>query len=56
MKLWQFAKKDDFTNLKSDVDELDIDELKKGPSGLNSLESKADKLDFDKLATVPIDL
>ena len=32
-----FAKKTDLTNLKSDVDKLDIDELKNLPFGLSSL-------------------
>ena len=42
-----FAKKTDLTNLKSDVDKLDIDELKNLPFGLSSLKSKVDKLDVD---------
>ena len=52
----QLAKKDDLTNLKLRVDELDIDELKNIPNGLNSLNRKLDKLNFDKLKTVPVDL
>ena len=51
-----FAKNIDLANLKSDVDKLDIDELKHVSSGLSSLKSKADKLDVDKLVPVPIDL
>ena len=47
-----FAKNIDLANLKSDVDKLDIDELKHVSSGL----SKVDKLDVDKLVPVPIDL
>ena len=42
-----FAKKTDLTNLKSDVDKLDIDELKNLPFGLSSLKNKVDKLDVD---------
>ena len=43
-------KKTDLANLKSDVDKLDIDELKNVPSGLSNLESKV-----DKLVPVPVD-
>ena len=45
----QFAKKCYLANLKSDVDKLDIDELKNEQNGLNSLESKVDKLNMGKL-------
>ena len=41
----KFAKKVDLANLKSDADELDIDELKNVPTNLSNLESKVDKLD-----------
>ena len=51
-----FAKKTDVANLKSDVDELDIDKLKNVPTDLNNLKSKKDKLDVDKLIPVPVDL
>ena len=37
-----FAKTNDSTNLKSDVDKLDNDELKNVPSGVSSLKSKVD--------------
>ena len=37
-----FAIKTDLANLKSDVDKLDIDELKNVPSNLNNLKSKVD--------------
>ena len=40
-------------NLKSNIDKLDIDELKNVPS---HLKSKIDKLDVDKLLPVTIDL
>ena len=51
-----FAKITDIANLKSDVDKLDIDELKNVPSNLNNLKSKVDKLDIGKLETTPVDL
>ena len=44
----RFAKKTDLTNLKSDVDKLDIDKLKYVPSDLSSLKSKVDELDIGK--------
>ena len=50
-----FAKKIDLAHLKSDVEKLDIDELKNVPSALNSLKNKVDKLDVDKLGPVPVD-
>ena len=52
----KFAEKVDLTNLKSDVDELDIDKLKSIPSNLSNLKSKEGKLDVDKLVTVPVNL
>ena len=51
-----FAKKVDLTNLKSNVDKLDIDKLKNLPTNLNNLKSKVDKLDIGKLETIPVDL
>ena len=51
-----FAKTTDLTNLKSDVDELDIDKLKNVPSNLSNLKSKVDKIDIGKLETTPVDL
>ena len=42
--------------LKSNVDKLDIDQLKNVPTNLSNLESKVDKLDVDKLVPVPADL
>ena len=51
-----FAKKSDLTNLKLDVDKLDIDKLKNIPTNLSNLKSKVDKWDVDKLVSVPIDL
>ena len=49
-------KKSNLANLKTDVDKLDINELKNVPSNLSNLKSKTDKLDLDKLATSPVDL
>ena len=51
-----FAKKTDLTNLKSDVDKLDIDKLKYVQSDLSSLRSKVDELDIGKLENIPVDL
>ena len=44
-----FAKKTDLVNLKSDVDKLDIDNLKNVPNNLTTLKSKFDNLDIGKL-------
>ena len=52
----QFAKKVDLPDLKSDVNELNIDKLKNVPSHLSNLKSKIDKSDVDKLVHVPADL
>ena len=52
----KFAKKVDLANLKSNVDNLDIDKLKNVPTNLSSLKSKGDKLDVDKLVPVPADV
>ena len=41
------------SDLKSDLDKLDIEKLKTVPS---NLKSKVDKLDVDKLEPVPVDL
>ena len=51
-----FVKKNDLANLKSDVDNLDIDKLKNLPNNLSNLKSKVDKLDADKQVPVPVDL
>ena len=45
-------KESDLTNLESDVDKLDIHQLKNVPTNLNNLKSKLDKLDVDKLVSV----
>ena len=50
----EFSKKTTSANLKSDVDELDIDKLKNVPSNLSNLKSKVDKLDVDKLLPFPL--
>ena len=52
----KFAKEAHLDNLKSEVDELDIDKLKTVPSALNDLKSKVDKFNVDKLETVLINL
>ena len=49
-------KKVDLANLKSDVDKLDIDQLKNAPTKLSNLKNKADKLDVDKSMPLPVDL
>ena len=49
-------KKTHLANLKSYVDKLDIDKLKKVTTGSNSLKSEVDKLDVDKLVPVTVDL
>ena len=49
-------KKDDSANLKSEVQELDVNEFKNVVSGLSSLKVKIDILDIDKLETTPTDL
>ena len=51
----QFARKDNLPNLKLDGDDVDNDELKNVPSGLNSLENEIDKSDVGKLKPVPVD-
>ena len=51
-----FAKKTDLVNLKSHLDELDIDKLKNVPTNLGTVKNKVDKLDVDKLVPVPVDL
>ena len=52
----KFAKKVNLANLKSDVDKLDVDEMKNVPTKLSNLKSKADKLDVDNLVPVSFDL
>ena len=51
-----FAKKFYLASLRSDVDELGIDQLGKVSNDLSSLKSKVDKLDADKLETTLADL
>ena len=48
----KFAKKVDLANLKTNVDELDIDKFKNVPTNLNNLKNKKYKLDVDKLVPV----
>ena len=47
-------KETDLPNLKSDIDKVDIDELKIVPSNLNNLKNKVDKLDIVKLERTPL--
>ena len=49
-------KKVDWSDLKSNLDKLQVDKLKNLPTNWINLESKVDKLDIDKLAPVPVDL
>ena len=51
-----FTKKTDLANLKSDIDKLDIDELKNVPSDQSSGKSKVDKLYIRELETTSVDL
>ena len=44
------------TDLKSDVDKLDLDEFKNESSCSSNLKSKVDKLDVDKLVPAHVDL
>ena len=46
----------DLANLKSNIDKLDIDKFKNGPTNLINLKSKVDELDVDKLVPVPAKL
>ena len=48
-----FAKK---TDLKSDVDKLDLEKLKNESSCSSNLKSKVDKLDVEKLVPADVDL
>ena len=52
----KFDKKVDLATLKSNVDKLDIDNLKNLPSNLSNLQNKVDKVDVDKLVPVAVDL
>ena len=51
-----FAKKVDFTSLKSIIDKLDIDKPKDFPTNFKNLNSKGDKLDADTLVLGTVDL
>ena len=49
----QFTKKDNLAESNSDFYKLDINDLEKVPSGLNSFKSKIEGLGVDKLAPLP---
>ena len=51
-----FALKTNLSNLKTEVDKLDIDKLKSLPNNLSILKTKVDKLDIEKLLPLPADL
>ena len=51
-----FSKTTDLASLKSDVNKLNIDKLKKLPSNLSNLKGKVDQIDIGKLETTPGDL
>ena len=51
-----FALKSNLVSLKTEVDKLDIDELKGLANNLNNLKNKVDKLNIDKLIPVSVDL
>ena len=51
-----FVKKTDLSNLKSDVDRLEFNELKNIPSGLGRLKRKVNKFAVDKLVPTLVDL
>ena len=49
-----FANKTDLSDLKSDLDKLDIDKLKNIQSNLSNLKSKVDKTDVNKSVPIPV--
>ena len=51
-----FAKELNLDNLKSHIDEVDIDKLENVPNNLSNLKTKVDKLDVDKLVIFHVDL
>ena len=51
-----FSRKIDLVNIKSDVDKLDVDNLKNVLTNLTNLKSKVDKLDVGKLVPALADL
>ena len=50
------AVKKGFTDLKAEVDKVDINKPVNDPTGLNNLKTKVDHLDVGKLKTVSVDL
>ena len=51
-----FALKSNLSNIKTEVDKLDINKLKILSNNLSNLKTEIDKLDSDELVPVPIDL
>ena len=51
-----FPLKTNLANLKTEVDKLDIDKLKRLPNNLSNLKTEVDKLDIAKLVLIPTDL
>ena len=51
-----FELKTSLSNLKTEVDKLDINKLKSLSNNLSILKTKVDKLDIDKLLPLPADL
>ena len=51
-----FTLKSNLASLKTEVDKLDINQLKSLPSNLSNLKNRIDKLDIDKLVPIPVDL
>ena len=51
-----FAKKTDLANVKSDVDDIDIDQLKNVLSGLNSIKTKVDISNIGQSKAIQVDL
>ena len=54
--LYHFQKKVGLASLKSDIDKLDIDKLKKVPTSVNNLKSEVYKIDITKVQTTPSDV
>ena len=55
LKNYTLLKRLILSNIKCDIDKLDIDKLKNVTSNLSSLKSQVGKLDVDKLVPVPVE-